>query len=161
MSTLEENVRTLQKQVRRQRRWNIGLGLMVVVGGLMAAKGATEAPDVIQAKKFEVVNDEGKTLVRIDGRKFGGALSLYNTAGMPVATLSTSKIGGAISINDNSSKPNVLALADKSGGNLGIFGNGRGLVASLGVDQTSGIGVLKTMDSEGQMKERLLPALSE
>ena len=134
---------------------------MVVVGGLMAAKGATEAPDVIQAKKFEVVNDEGKTLVRIDGRKFGGALSLYNTAGMPVATLSTSKIGGAISINDNSSKPNVLALADKSGGNLGIFGNGRGLVASLGVDQTSGIGVLKTMDSEGQMKERLLPALSE
>ena len=161
MSTLEENVRTLQKQVRRQRRWNIGLGLMVVVGGLMAAKGVTEAPDVVQAKKFEVVNDEGEILVRIGGRTFGGFLSLYNMAGKPIATLSTSPRGGAISINDNSAKPNVLILADRDGGNVGIFGNGRGLVTSLGVDHTSGIGVIKILDSEGQMTERLLPGLSE
>ena len=52
MSTLEQDVRTLQSQVRRQRRWNIALGAVVVVGGLMAATGVRSVPDVIQAKKF-------------------------------------------------------------------------------------------------------------
>ena len=61
MSTLEQDVRTLQdqlrvqqSQVRRQRRWNIALGAVVVVGGLMAATGVRSVPDVIQAKKFEM-----------------------------------------------------------------------------------------------------------
>ena len=61
MSTLEQDVRTLQdqlrvqqSQVRRQRRWNIALGAVVVVGGLMAATGVRSVPDVIQGKKFEM-----------------------------------------------------------------------------------------------------------
>ena len=54
MSTLEQDVRTLQSQVRRQRRWNIALGSVVVVGGLMAATGVRSVPDVIQGKNFEI-----------------------------------------------------------------------------------------------------------
>ena len=62
----QEQVRLQQFQVRRQRRWNIALGAVVVVGGLMAATGVRSVPDVIQAKKFEVVNDEGKVIVLIE-----------------------------------------------------------------------------------------------
>ena len=61
--SLENQLRIQQSQVRRQRRWNIALGAVVVVGGLMAATGVRSVPDVIQAKKFEVVNDEGKDLL--------------------------------------------------------------------------------------------------
>lgn len=50
MPTSEERMETLEKQVRRQRRWNIALGVVVVVGGLMAAKGIQEVPDVIQTR---------------------------------------------------------------------------------------------------------------
>ena len=65
MSSLEEEVRTLQKQVRHQRRWNLALGALVLVGGLMAATAERSVPDVIQAKKFEVLNDEGKAVVTL------------------------------------------------------------------------------------------------
>ena len=62
MSTLEQDVRTLQNQlriqqsqVRRQRRWNIALGAVVVVGGLMAAVGFGPMSQKQEPKKtFEV-----------------------------------------------------------------------------------------------------------
>jgi hypothetical protein len=55
MSTLEQDVRTLQSQVRRQRRWNIALGAVVVVGGLMAAVGFGPMSQKQEPKKtFEV-----------------------------------------------------------------------------------------------------------
>ena len=66
IESLENQLRDQQSQVRRQRRWNIALGAVVVVGGLMAATGVRSVPDVIQAKKFEVVNDEGKVIVLIE-----------------------------------------------------------------------------------------------
>ena len=50
----QDQVRIQQSQVRRQRRWNIALGAVVVVGGLMAATGVRSVPDVIQGKKFEM-----------------------------------------------------------------------------------------------------------
>ena len=59
IESLENQLRDQQSQVRRQRRWNIALGAVVVVGGLMAATGVRSVPDVIQAKKFEVVGDRG------------------------------------------------------------------------------------------------------
>ena len=39
IESLENQLRIQQSQVRRQRRWNIALGALVVVGGLMAAAG--------------------------------------------------------------------------------------------------------------------------
>ena len=60
MSTLGQDVRTLQSQVRRQRRWNIALGAVVVVGGLMAAVGSGPMSQGQESKKtieVEVVKE--------------------------------------------------------------------------------------------------------
>ena len=52
MSSLEQEVRTLQKQVRRQRRWNIALGALVVVGGLIAATAERSVPEEVISVQY-------------------------------------------------------------------------------------------------------------
>ena len=130
MSTLEQDVKTLQSQVRRQRRWNIALGAVVVVGGLMAATGVRSVPDVIQAKKFEVVNDEGKVIVSLQNLQGGGVDN-----GMIETRIST---GG------------VLAqIAAGPGGGVVTTQNGKGgTLVELGAT-TGGNGLVKTQNGKG------------
>ena len=51
---------------------------MIVSGGLLASTSLQSVPDVIRAKKFEVVNDEGQTLVLLSQNKAGGSLEIKN-----------------------------------------------------------------------------------
>ncbi len=132
MSTLEQEVRTLQKQVRRQRRWNIALGGLVLVGGLMAATAAKSVPDVIQAKTFEVVND----------------------AGVAVVTLRSCKWDGVILKCDNKGNVTFIVVNEKGEGGMGegtvITQNGKGgMLVRLGVT-TDGEGGVVTENGKGQ-----------
>ncbi|MCP4833438.1 MAG: hypothetical protein GY895_01620, partial [Phycisphaera sp.] len=124
MSTLEQDVRTLQSQVRRQRRWNITLGAVVVVGGLMAATGVRSVPDVIQAKRFEMVNDEGKVLVMMNsvfyqGQHYGFVTTL-DGEGQALVELGA-KVGGEGSVTTKDGKGQTLVV-------LGATEDGEGLV---------------------------------
>ena len=119
MSTLEQDVRTLQSQVRRQRRWNIALGALVVVGGLMAATGVRSVPDVIQAKKFEVVNDEGKVLVLMDsvfskGERYG-FVTTKNGKGQKIVAIGASADGGIVTTQNDQGVTLVRLTTDQSG----------------------------------------------
>ena len=65
IESLENQLRVQQSQVRRQRRWNIALGAVVVVGGLMAAVARPIFPDsltsrVLRAQCVELVDADGK-----------------------------------------------------------------------------------------------------
>ena len=124
MTTTEERMETLEKQVRRQRRWNIALGVMVVVGGLMAAKGVQEVPDVIQAKKFEVVNDEGKVIVELSNVQGGGVDNGFvltrNSVGQTLVKLGVTS-GGQGLVRTENGKGQTLVI-------LGVNTVGKGLV---------------------------------
>ena len=130
MSTLEQEVRTLQKQVRRQRRWNIGLGLMIVVGGLMAAKGIQEVPYVIEAKEFRVVNGEGKTQVLLSANTNGGSLTIGNKHGKAVAGIAADPDGGVLSISNKDGKPVAGITADADGDGVLETINAKGVVTN-------------------------------
>ena len=81
MSVNEDRIASLENQVRRQRRWNIALGAAVMAGGLMAATSVRTVPDVIQAKKFEVVNDEGTAVVTLRSSKGSGVIMNHDHMG--------------------------------------------------------------------------------
>mgnify|MGYP001227167433 CR=1 FL=1 len=150
MSTLEENVRTLQKQVRRQRRWNIGLGLMVVVGGLMAAKGVTEAPDVVQAKKFEVVNEDEQPIVLLAANQAGGLVEIRNGNGKGLVRLTSHPEGGTISIHDSRARTLILMGGNERGsGALQTRTNKGGTLVSVGTN-LAGEGVVFTENGSGE-----------
>ena len=57
----------LRNQVRTLKRMLFGVFGLVVVGGLLAATSLQSVPDVIRAKKVEVVNDAGEVLISLNG----------------------------------------------------------------------------------------------
>ena len=149
MSSLEQEVRTLQKQVRRQRRWNIALGALVVVGGLMAATAERSVPDVIQAKKFQVVNDEGKLVVLLKADTNGGSLTIANNKGKLVAGINADADGGNFRIRNKDGKTAALIDGDPTGGSLNIFNKERKTVALIAAGKDGGVLSIVNKDGEG------------
>ena len=174
----QEQVRLQQFQVRRQRRWNIALGAVVVVGGLMAATGVRSVPDVIQAKKFEVVNDEGKVIVLIEsvfskGEHYGfvktqngkggalvelgvtsggnGMVKTQNGKGQILVELgATTKGYGAVE-TQNGKGQRLVGLGTNQMGGTVICTNAIGKnVAMIGARQEDGSGVVLTTDPAGK-----------
>ena len=64
--TTDTRIESLETQVRTLKRMLLGVFGLVIVGGLLAATTLQSVPDVIQAKKFEVVNDAGKVVVELE-----------------------------------------------------------------------------------------------
>ena len=151
MTTTEERMEILEKQVRRQRRWNIGLGVLVVAGGLMAAKGVQEVPDVIRAKKIEVVNDDGKIRVGMgtSKRNGGGAFILFNGSQQEVAVIGAGADGGFLGLSNNDEVPQTIVGVGKDGGNIALK-NSDGKIATAMSVVEDGLGFLTVSNSEGK-----------
>ena len=63
---MQNELNELRNQVRTLKRVVYGACGLLLVGGLLAATSLQSVPDVIQAKKFQVVNDEGLAVVGLD-----------------------------------------------------------------------------------------------
>ena len=149
MNTTEQRMQKLEKQVRRQRRWNIALGVLVVVGGMMAAKGIQEVPDVIRAKKIQVVDDDGKVLVGMAGDKHGGVLAVANGSEQEVAVLAAESNGGNLLLLNNDKVPQVILSMTKNGGGIDIM-NSLGKKSAGMVAGEDGMGFISVFNSKGK-----------
>ena len=76
--TESARIASLETQVRTLKRMLFGVFGLVVAGAVLGATSLQTVPDVIQAKKFEVVNDEGKVLVALGNIKGGGSGQIYD-----------------------------------------------------------------------------------
>ncbi|MDB4775915.1 hypothetical protein OAG62_02200 [bacterium] len=154
MSTLEQEVRLLQNQVRRQRRWNIALGGVLLLSGCIATTTSQSVPDVIQAKKFEVVNDAGQVIVVMESLFFRGehygVVTTQNSMGNTLVELGATS-GGTGLVETHNGKGQVLV-------ELGATENGEGLVATkndtgqslIRLAASDGGGLVKTQNGKGQ-----------
>lgn len=93
--TIEQRLDALEKSNRRWRAVTLLLGVALVAAFTVAATGPKEeVPDVIRAKRFEVVNDKGDVLARVSSDYYGsGQVELYV---LPNSIRSTSGTLGAI-----------------------------------------------------------------
>ena len=183
MSSLEQEVRTLQKQVRRQRRWNIGLGALVIVGGLMAATAEQSVPDVIQAKKFEVVNDEGKAVVTLEVFQGGGVINscdkkgnmmflvldeigkdgvsrgtvhTRNGKGQTLVELGATREGEGMVETQNGKGQTLVEIGTTTGGSGSVTTkNGKGVLLVRITTDRSGNGAVAAQDASGNIKATL------
>jgi hypothetical protein len=62
----EERINGLETQVRTLKRIVYGFGCLLVAGIIVSATSLQTVPDVIQAKKFEVLSDDGNPVVVLD-----------------------------------------------------------------------------------------------
>ena len=104
MST-DTRIESLETQVRTLRRMLFGVFGLVVVGGLLAATSLQSVPDVIRAKQFEVLSDDGNAVVVLSSQlldremnaedsMYYGSVSALNSNGGTLVTLGSNNCNG-------------------------------------------------------------------
>ena len=146
--TTDTRIESLESQVRTLKRMLFGVFGLVVVGGLLAATSLQGVPDVVKAKSFEVVNDEGKPVVLIDSGAYGGSWRIDNNEGKPVAQIFSRAEGVVVAVSNKEGKPVVGINASASGGVLGVFDKDRKIVVGLYADTGGGLLAISNKDGE-------------
>ena len=145
----EERINGLETQVRTLKRIVYGFGCLLVAGIVVSATSVQTVPDVIQAKKFEVVNDEGKVVVDISSEAFyggGGSLTVRNGKQLGSDDSYASVMISPFSIGIHSKKDMIELVAlygHKNGGMLRISNNDGKFIGGISVDENGG-GVFRT-----------------
>jgi len=121
----EERINGLETQVRTLKRIVYGFGCVLLAGIVVGATSLQTVPDVIQAKKFEVVNDEGKVVASFYANMGGGMLSVSNKDGEVVVGLGSDEVngGGVLGINNKDGKIVAGIHADENGGVARVLNN--------------------------------------
>jgi hypothetical protein len=182
--SLEQRFDRLESANRQWRVATIILGVLVAAlvftsrpqGSSIATAGAA-APELIRARRFEVVNEKGDTLVAIAAGNGGvGELSIYNAQKIQLVNLGGSEIfGGGLFLSDSKGRLKVVMTAPKDtggvirdlngegkpvveltasgdgGGDVRVFNNHEKEIVTLKPDKTNS-GKLGVSDAEGNEK---------
>lgn len=129
--SLEERIERLERTNRRYRLMFTLLGVLAVCAVGISATQDEGVPDVIQAKAFAVVDDEGNILVLLEETKGAGGVSIFDKTGDLLATMAFAPVEG------------------KRAGVLGTYRGGKPLVMISAVP--GGSGVIGTSNFEGKL----------
>ncbi len=114
--TTEERLGRLERQNQRMKKGFIVLTLALASAVIMGQAISPPVPHVIRARKFEVVNGKGKTMVELGSTRLFGYLFISNRDGKVVATISTNHSGdGMIRTLDREGRPLIVLSSKKNG----------------------------------------------
>jgi hypothetical protein len=102
---MQHEITELRNQIRTLKRVVYGFGCLLVAGVVVSATSMQTVPDVIQAKKFEVISDDGKAVVVLDSHILElevplkeelhyGSITSLNSNGKTLVTLGASPCEG-------------------------------------------------------------------
>ncbi len=121
--TAQAEIDVLKAQVRSLKYMFYAMACLIVTAIAVAATSMQGVPDVIQAKKFEVVNEESKAVGRFSSGTSGGLLNIFNNNGESVAGLASGTDGGGLVIFSNNERIIAGLAAHEDGGGLVIYNN--------------------------------------
>ena len=149
---MQNELTELRNQVRALKRILNGFGCLLVAGIVVGATSLQTVPEVIQAKKFQVVNDDGKVVASFYANMGGGMLSFSNKDGEVVAGLGSDDVngGGVLGINNKDGKIVAGIYANEDGGVARVLNNTFKEVVVISANANGG-GVMKTTDGKGTM----------
>lgn len=170
-----ELIARLRKLERSQARYRAAFLITAALAAALCMVGARRQADTnLQAKSFEVVNDDSKVLARFssvngkgdfrtyraDGNPLvsvysssddSGRIEVYNAEGKSVVTLSTSTTGaGSLTVNTSSGERSVIigSTAAKDGG-IWIYNAAGARIAQISTGGGTSDGSAETFDSAG------------
>jgi hypothetical protein len=118
MTSLEERVARVELSVSRWKRAAICLGAALI--GVTALGAAPSfIPESLHARRFEVVNEQGKTIAAVGQVQGRGVISLYDESGKLQFVVAAGSDGGIMSLS-NGNEQLVTAGAGNNGGKLQI-----------------------------------------
>lgn len=123
MQTIEMR---LQKLEASNRRYKTILLLMIASFTIlfMAFRNPQVVPEVLQAKKFEIVDDRGNVLVNLSQDAGKGIIKTYNQDGKKLVNITyTSKNEGYLGIEDGAGQETMRFSSsnDGGGGYIGVY----------------------------------------
>jgi len=84
LASMNARVTILERRVHCYQRLTLALGLVLVVGFSLAARDAPSVADVLQARRFEVVDGAGRAVVAAYTTAVGGRLEVVSNIGRQV-----------------------------------------------------------------------------
>jgi len=102
---MQNEITELRNQVRTLKRIVYGFGFLLIAGVVVSATSVQTVRDVIQAKKFEVLSDDGKAVVVLSSHLldremnaedsiYYGSVSALNSNGGTLVTLGSNNCNG-------------------------------------------------------------------
>ena len=133
----EERINVLENQVRTLRRIVYGFGCLLVAGVVVSATNMQSVPDVIQAKKFEVISDDGRAVVVLNSHLLElevplkenlhyGSITSLNSNGETLVTLGANPCFGTGQLMTTNAHGRLLVKigAEFQKRRYGVVGNG-------------------------------------
>jgi hypothetical protein len=151
MTPLEQRLSKLERSLKLYRVLFGSAAILIVAFTLISSGKKPSAPDVIQAKKFELVDDYGNVIGTFHQKDGNGALTTYTSSGIKLVSLFTISGGGGGAINTFDDAGNVLLKITKTtggGGYLGLYNKNASEIIQMGAS-TINAGYLQVNDNSG------------
>jgi hypothetical protein len=153
MQSIEERLARVERLVLRWKLAAIVL-FMAVLG--FAAMGAqpllpTYIPDVIHARRIDLVNEKGTVVASVGQIKGNGSLALYNENGKMQFVVAGTQDGGVFSIC-NGDRQLIRGGGSGNGGRIDIL-NGTGQEAVM--LNSAGAGFIGVFDARGNIQNNI------
>ena len=121
LNTLEKEVATVSRTALRYRSLCAFMLLMFLGLGTLAATNRSSVLDVIQTRRLEVLDRDGKLVLAASSETFGGQLDLWNKEGQNLLRASSSVQGGDLAIWNKGGTNVFGAFATPTGGETGVW----------------------------------------
>lgn len=153
MPTIDSRLAAVENQLRFQR--TIIAGLLIALVALVGYGASEGIPDVIRARKFVVVSEEGREVVVIKSWKYGGWFQIKSSDGIKSTHLLShdGKGLGRLDIKNKEGKNIFFVGADVVGNGAVSLNNkeGKGII-TLGFTVTdNGHLVVKSREGKGKV----------
>jgi hypothetical protein len=150
MTTIEQRVIKLERSIQAYRIIFGATVIILMAFALMSSGKKDDIPDLVKAKAFQVVDDQGNVLVLINKERGSGQFATYSSSGQKLVRLFTSESNaGAINTFDPEGNLNFkITNTTTGGGYLAIYNPGLKEVVELGVLKTSD-GYIQVNDNYG------------
>ena len=106
------------KSARRWRRAALAIGAIAVAFGAMAATQSARTPDVIRARRFEVVDQHDKIVLLAGIGQNGGQIDVWGAGGTNVVRVSANTDGGDIVVWNGKGQAVGAMYATSAGGRV-------------------------------------------
>jgi hypothetical protein len=146
----EQRINSLERQNRRMKWLVASIALLATTGAIIGQTARPQIPQVIQARSFEVVNEQGEKLITLGSYRFGGLLVTRSHEGDKLCVMGgTGRGDGTITTYSGEVKRGVVLLTgDEHGGFVSVMSNAGTMAAGIGVDEKHA-GIVTVRDVQG------------
>ncbi len=180
--THQQRLERLEKQNKRIKWAAVGIGAVFLCMVTSGQSKPQQIPRVIRAHAFEVVNEKGMVVAKLEASDQGGLIYTKNDLGHTVFAMGTDTVGngtfytlnrygrklirlgtngtgnGAIAINNYSGQPVLRLIVDENGGGIGLSNKEGKIVCTMKANE-SGEGEIGAFNSAGKGR-KIIPESS-